>query len=96
MRRWFHAASVPRNYGRGSRISFNAYTPVARAILDELLDKYADVGLRELTNLPLTLRVPPLDAHGSVPEIAALFGGAEKLKAAVDQMQALLYAIDQE
>ncbi len=27
---------------------FNAYTPTARAILDELLDKYADVGLREL------------------------------------------------
>ncbi len=70
---------------------FNAYTPAARAILDELLDKYADVGLRELTNLPLTLRVPPLDAHGSVSEIAALFGSAEKLKAAVDQMQALLY-----
>lgn len=70
---------------------FNAYTPAARAILDELLDKYADVGLRELTNLPLTLRVPPLDTHGSVSEIAALFGGADKLKAAVDQMQALLY-----
>lgn len=71
---------------------FNAYTPAARAILDELLDKYADVGLRELTDhLPLTLRVPPLDAHGSVSEIAALFGGAEKLKAAVDQMQVLLY-----
>ncbi len=70
---------------------FNAYAPAARAILDELLDKYADVGLRELTNLPLTLRVPPLDSHGSVLEIAALFGGAEKLKAAVDQMQVLLY-----
>jgi type I restriction enzyme R subunit len=70
---------------------FNAYTPTARAILDELLDKYADVGLRELTNLPLTLRVPPLDTHGSVSEIAALFGGAEKLKAAVDQLQVLLY-----
>jgi type I restriction enzyme R subunit len=70
---------------------FNAYTPAARAILDELLDKYADVGLRELTNLPLTLRVPPLDTHGSVSEIAALFGGAEKLKAAVDQLQVLLY-----
>ena len=70
---------------------FNTYTPVAREILNELLDKYADVGLRELTNLPLTLRVPPLDTHGSVSEIAALFGGAEKLKAAVDQLQALLY-----
>jgi type I restriction enzyme R subunit len=70
---------------------FNAYTPAARAILDELLDKYADVGVRELIDLPLTLRVPPLDTHGSVSEITALFGGAEKLKAAVDQMQVLLY-----
>ena len=72
---------------------FNTYTPAAREILNELLDKYADVGLRELTHLPLTLRVPPLDQHGSVSEIAALFGGAEKLKAAVDRMQALLYEV---
>jgi type I restriction enzyme, R subunit len=70
---------------------FNTYTPAARAILDELLDKYADIGPRELSNLTSTLKVPPIDQHGSVSEIAALFGGAEKLKAAVDKMQVLLY-----
>lgn len=70
---------------------FNTYTPAARAILDELLDKYADVGPKELSNLTSTLKVPPIDQHGSVSEIAALFGGAEKLKAAVDKMQVLLY-----
>jgi type I restriction enzyme R subunit len=70
---------------------FNTYTPAARSILDELLDKYADIGPKELSNLTSTLKVPPIDQHGSVSEIAALFGGAEKLKAAVDRMQVLLY-----
>jgi type I restriction enzyme R subunit len=70
---------------------FNTYTPAAREILDQLLDMYADIGPKELSNLPSTLRVPPIDQHGSVSEIAALFGGAEKLKAAVDRMQVLLY-----
>jgi len=70
---------------------FNTYTPAARQVLNELLDKYADFGLKELTALSQTLKVPPLDRHGSVSEIAALFGGAERLKAAVDKMQVLLY-----
>ena len=70
---------------------FNTYTPAARQILDELLDKYADFGLKELTDLNLALRVPPLDRHGTVSEIAALFGGAAELRSAVDRMQALLY-----
>jgi type I restriction enzyme R subunit len=72
---------------------FNTYTPAAREILSELLDKYADFGLKQLTDLHLALKVPPLDRHGSVSEIAALFGGADKLRAAVDQMQALLYGM---
>ncbi len=70
---------------------FNTYTPAAREILNALLDKYADFGLNQLTDLHLVLKVPPLDRHGSVSEIAALFGGAEKLKTAVEKMQLLLY-----
>lgn len=70
---------------------FNTFTPAARQILNELLDKYADFGLNQLADLQLVLKVPPLDRHGSVTEITALFGGPDKLIAAVDQMQALLY-----
>ena len=36
---------------------FEQYSPEARAILDELLDKYAVFGPDELT--PASLRVPP-------------------------------------
>jgi type I restriction enzyme R subunit len=69
---------------------FNTYSPAAREILDRLLDKYADFGLRQLDDLNLVLRVPPFDKL-TVTEIVALFGGPAQLKAAVDKMQALLY-----
>ncbi len=42
--------------------------------------------------IPDVLKVPPLSARGNVSEIAALFGGAERLRAAVVELQALLYA----
>ena len=70
---------------------FNTYTPAAREILDTLLDKYADFGVKEFSDLSSALKVPPFDKYGTVNEIAALFGGAQKLKSAVDEMQVLLY-----
>jgi type I restriction enzyme R subunit len=69
---------------------FNTYSPAAREILDKLLDKYADFGLRQLDDLNLVLRVPPFDKL-TVTEIAALFGGPVQLRAAVDKMEMLLY-----
>jgi hypothetical protein len=38
------------------------------------------------------LKVPPISERGTTLEIAAMFGGAEKLRTAVNQMQALLYS----
>jgi type I restriction enzyme R subunit len=38
------------------------------------------------------LKVPPISEHGNVIEIANFFGGPEKLKEAVNQLQTLLYA----
>jgi hypothetical protein len=35
--------------------------------------------------------VPPISERGNVMEIADFFGGAARMKQAVDQMQALLY-----
>ena len=66
-------------------------SPAARQVLDDLLVKYADFGLNQLDDLQHVLRVPPFDERGSVVEIVALFGGAEELKKAVEQMQVLLY-----
>jgi type I restriction enzyme R subunit len=38
------------------------------------------------------LEVPPISERGNVIEIARFFGGASELRAAVDELQNLLYA----
>jgi len=43
--------------------------------------------------IPNVLKVPPISDRGNVVEIAGYFGGAEKLKVAVDELQTLLYAV---
>jgi len=70
---------------------FNTFTPAAREILDSLLEKYADYGIGEFDQLPRVLQVSPFDRYGSPYEIYQLFGGAEKLLQAVDEMQKMLY-----
>lgn len=70
---------------------FEQYGPEARAILNALLDKYADHGTAQFV-IPDVLKVPPISEHGNVIEIANLFGGAEKLREAVNELQTLLYA----
>ena len=70
---------------------FDQYAPSARAVLEELLEKYAEHGLAQL-KIPEVLRIPPISEHGNVVEIASLFGGPDKLREAVGQLQALLYA----
>jgi type I restriction enzyme R subunit len=69
---------------------FEQYGPEARAVLDELLDKYTEHGATQF-RLPDVLEVPPINRFGNVIEIAALFGGADKLRGAVDELQAALY-----
>jgi type I restriction enzyme R subunit len=76
---------------REKRDFFDEYGPDARAVLDELLEKYAEHGTAEF-KIPDILKVPPISDRGNVMEIAGLFGGAERLREAVYQMQALLYA----
>ncbi len=70
---------------------FDQFGPEARAVLNELLDKYAEHGTAQF-GLPETLEVPPISTHGNVMEIAAIFGGSDKLLAAVNQLQTILYA----
>jgi type I restriction enzyme, R subunit len=70
---------------------FDQYAPEAREVLGEMLDKYVDYGTAQF-QIPEILKVPPISERGTIPQIAALFGGAEKMRAAVGEMQALLYA----
>jgi type I restriction enzyme R subunit len=69
---------------------FDQHGPQAREILEELLEKYAEHGNAQFV-LPDILRVPPLSNHGTVTEITAAFGGAEKLRQAMHDLQNLLY-----
>jgi type I restriction enzyme R subunit len=67
------------------------YGPDARAVLNEMLDKYVEYGEAQF-QIPAALKLPPISDRGTVPQIIALFGSAEKLRDAVQQMQTYLYA----
>jgi type I restriction enzyme R subunit len=70
---------------------FDKYGPEARSILGDLLEKYAEHGTAQFV-IPDVLKVPPISERGNVIEIAKLFDGPEKLRDAVAELQALLYA----
>ena len=76
---------------KGRKDFFEKYGAEARAILDELLEKYAEHGTTQFV-LPDVLQVPPIAEHGNVIEIAKKFGGADRLREAVVELQTLLYA----
>ncbi len=70
---------------------FDRYGPEAQAVLEELLEKYAERGTAQFV-IPDVLKVPPISGHGNVREIAGLFGGPQELREAIHQLQRLLYA----
>jgi type I restriction enzyme R subunit len=67
------------------------YTTEARAVLNDLLDKYTDHGVTQLDDLQI-LEVPPLAERGTPVEIASFFGGPAKLRQAVTELQGLIYS----
>ena len=70
---------------------FDRHGPAARQVLADILDKYIEYGTAQF-QIPEILKVPPISERGNVSDIAAMFGGADQLRAAVDEMQTLLYA----
>jgi type I restriction enzyme, R subunit len=70
---------------------FMHYGPEARAILEELLEKYAAHGVAQFA-IPDVLKVPPVSEHGTVTEIVEIFGSTDALRTAVTELQNLLYA----
>ena len=71
--------------------AFKDYRAEARDILDMLLEMYAVHGVAQFT-IPSAFYIRPISDYGNIREIANLFGGTEKLREAVQQLQALLYA----
>jgi type I restriction enzyme R subunit len=69
---------------------FAKYGDKARAVLDALLQKYADSGITSVESLEI-LKVDPLTDHGTPLEIVKLFGGREGYLAAVRELEAALY-----
>lgn len=77
---------------RKERAAFFArYAPAARVVLEDILTQYAEYGPAQIV-LPQVLQLPRLARRGNTQEIAGLFGGAQQLRAAVTELQTLLYA----
>ena len=76
----------------GRRGFFDKYSPEAKQILNEIVEKYAEHGIAQF-KIPDILKVPPISEHGNVIEISNIFGGAENLRTALTEMQKLLYAV---
>jgi type I restriction enzyme R subunit len=70
---------------------FDQYGLQARAVLNDLLEKYVDHGTTQFA-IPDALKVPPISEYGNVLEIATFFNGPEQLREAVNQLQTFLYA----
>ena len=70
---------------------FTRYGDRARAVLDALLEKYADEGLAPVEDLGV-LRVPPLNDLGTPVELVSLFGGKDGYLDALRDLEAALYA----
>jgi len=62
----------------------------ARAVLDALLQKYADSGLKSVESLEI-LKVDPLTLYGTPVEIVKLFGGKPGYLSAVRELETALY-----
>jgi type I restriction enzyme R subunit len=62
----------------------------ARAVLDALLQKYSDSGLKSVESLEI-LKVDPLTRFGTPVEIVSLFGGKPAYQAAIRELEMALY-----
>ena len=72
------------------RNAFTKYGEQARAVVDALLDKYADEGLLNLDDADV-LRIPPINGLGTPLELIRAFGGKPGFERAVHDLQSALY-----
>lgn len=70
---------------------FIKYSQPAQEILREVLEKYVDYGIQQLGSTEV-LKVPPINKHGNIIEIAEVFGGISQLRQALFELQNAIYA----
>ena len=69
---------------------FAKFGDKARSVLDALLEKYADKGLKSVESLEI-LKVDPLSRFGTPIEIINMFGGKPAYLAAIHELETQLY-----
>ncbi|WP_109313560.1 EcoAI/FtnUII family type I restriction enzme subunit R [Ruegeria sp. AU67] len=69
---------------------FTKYGPQAKAVLEALLEKYADEGVMDPDDLSV-LKIAPINEMGSVVQLVHAFGGKSEFKQAVNHLQSELY-----
>ena len=70
---------------------FHKYGPQAQKVLEALLDKYANEGIKELENKSV-LKNDPFRQMGSPSSIAKLFGGNQHYIDAVKELETIIYS----
>ncbi|MDR1994791.1 EcoAI/FtnUII family type I restriction enzme subunit R [Azonexus sp.] len=75
---------------------FGKYGDTARAVLEALLEKFANHGVQEIEDAKV-LELPPFDQFGSKTQIRrGLFGGVENYMQAVQELEHALYDAPQQ
>ena len=69
---------------------FGKYSEKARAILNALIDKFADEGIMEIENRSI-LSFQPFDKFGTPVEIIKEFGGKDKYEEAIRELEKELF-----
>jgi type I restriction enzyme R subunit len=70
---------------------FAKYGDQARAVLEALLEKYADHGISDLEDSKV-LELPPLNQYGTKTQIRrGIFGSAEQYSQAITELEEALY-----
>ncbi len=70
---------------------FTKYGETAKAVLEALLDKYADQGIETVKDMQI-LQLNPFDEIGTTAEIMDSFGGVEQYREAVNELENAIYA----
>ena len=76
------------------RNAFTQYGPVARKVLDSLLDKYADEGIATIESNEV-FKLQPFTDLGSPVELVRSFGGRPQYLSALQALEQALYAPSQ-
>ena len=70
---------------------FGKYGEAAKEVINILLDKYAELGIYDIESIEI-LKQNPFTKYGKPARIAALFGGNDKYRQAIRELEAELYA----